>query len=550
MKKWSFVLTVQLLALALLPTIQAEQSQASSLVANWTVSGNPGQIAVAPDNSYLYSVDSTNNTLIKVNTTTGASTTLNVGSPSWVAISPSGAKAYVVNSSGAISVIDLATFTLTNSISVCSGPIQFVINPSGTYGYVSCGSSIQKINLSNNLIVSTLSQNNSTVLAIDHSGTYLYSAAYGSTAANQINLSTFTLTTTFSLNNGTTSLAITPDDSRIYDVNQDGYVKWDPIPAVNSNSYSHEAGYLSNSLSINSTGTKMYAVNPGGGDVSVIDLPGVNQSESISIPSNPYFGALSRDDNYLYVAETTAGKIAKISVATLAAPAFTLSSTSETATVGNAINGYTVLSTGGLISSYSISPAASSGLRFDTSTGLLTGTPTAAASAVNYTITGTNATSSSSANFAITVIAAANPAPPVIPDPVQQSKIISFSPSSTPADTFTSVTVNGSFVEKVRNIQVNGINLPAGSWIQTPSSITFTAPKTSAKNLAIIIFNGAVPILALDPILVKPSADLNNSVVKKKVSYIFCSKSGHGVRLVHGINPVCPDGYSLRKSSN
>ena len=93
----------------------------------------------------------------------------------------------------------------------------------------------------------------------------------------------------------------------------------------------------------------------------------------------------------------------------LAAPAFTLSSTSETANAGSAVAGYTINSTGGAIASYSISPAISNGLSFSTTTGLISGTPTAQASAVTYTITATNATSTSNATFSLTV----NPNPAI-----------------------------------------------------------------------------------------------------------------------------------------
>ena len=91
---------------------------------------------------------------------------------------------------------------------------------------------------------------------------------------------------------------------------------------------------------------------------------------------------------------------------TLAAPAFTLSSSSESKAQNVAIAGYTITSTGGTIASYAISPAAPTGLSFSTSTGLLTGTPTAVQSATAYTITATNATSTASVTFTLTVTAA------------------------------------------------------------------------------------------------------------------------------------------------
>ena len=92
---------------------------------------------------------------------------------------------------------------------------------------------------------------------------------------------------------------------------------------------------------------------------------------------------------------------------TLAAPAFTLSSSSESKAQNVAIAGYTITSTGGTIASYAISPAAPTGLTFSTSTGLLTGTPTTVQAATAYTITATNATGTATATFTLTVTAAA-----------------------------------------------------------------------------------------------------------------------------------------------
>jgi hypothetical protein len=90
---------------------------------------------------------------------------------------------------------------------------------------------------------------------------------------------------------------------------------------------------------------------------------------------------------------------------TLAAPAFTLSSSSESKTQNVAIAGYTISSTGGAIASYAISPAAPTGLTFNTSTGLLSGTPTTVQTATVYTITATNATSTATQTFTLTVAA-------------------------------------------------------------------------------------------------------------------------------------------------
>ena len=85
------------------------------------------------------------------------------------------------------------------------------------------------------------------------------------------------------------------------------------------------------------------------------------------------------------------------------APTLTLSSNSETKSVNSAITGYTISSTGGTITSYAITPSAPAGLSFNTTTGLLTGTPTEVSGATAFTITGTNGAGSATATFTLTV---------------------------------------------------------------------------------------------------------------------------------------------------
>ena len=88
----------------------------------------------------------------------------------------------------------------------------------------------------------------------------------------------------------------------------------------------------------------------------------------------------------------------------LAAPAFTLSASSETRTVNTAATGFTVTSTGGDIASFAIS-ATPPGMSFNTSTGALTGTPNTVAGSTAYTITATNASGSATRTFTLTVTA-------------------------------------------------------------------------------------------------------------------------------------------------
>jgi streptogramin lyase len=138
-------------------------------------------------------------------------------------------------------------------------------------------------------------------------------------------------------------------------------------------------------------------------------------------------------------------------------------------------------------------------------------------------------------------------APVPVPDPVQQSKITALSVATAIAGTATPVEITGSFIEKIRAIQINGVALAAGSWTQTASSVAFTMPGKSAGTYQIQIFNGSAPVLKVQnftfttPIVVV--APTPTPTVKPKVTYIRCAKPGHGTRVAYGVNPTCPAGY-------
>lgn len=108
---------------------------------------------------------------------------------------------------------------------------------------------------------------------------------------------------------------------------------------------------------------------------------------------------------------TLANKIVRVAPAsssggsTLAAPAFTLSRSAETRTVGILATGYgySITSTGGTIDSYAITPALPAGLSFSTSDGLISGRATETRTATTHTITATNATGSASNTYRLRV---------------------------------------------------------------------------------------------------------------------------------------------------
>jgi len=168
---------------------------------------------------------------------------------------------------------------------------------------------------------------------------------------------------------------------------------------------------------------------------------------------------------------------------TLAAPAFTLSSSSQSVLVNNAITTVTNTSTGGAISSYAISPAAPAGLSFSTTTGQLSGTPTSTQSATNYTITATNAAGSATRTFILTVTA------PVAVPAFTLSSVAETRTVNTAATGFTINSTGGAIASFAINTTPPGMsfNTTTGALTGTPNTVsvatayTITATNTSGS---------------------------------------------------------------------
>lgn len=167
------------------------------------------------------------------------------------------------------------------------------------------------------------------------------------------------------------------------------------------------------------------------------------------------------------------------------APNISLSSSSGVANVDNAVSLYSITNSGGNITSYSISPSSlPAGLTFSTSTGLITGTPTATQSATTYTITAQNPGGTSSRTFALTVTDPPDALMPVLSAPVSTADgftttITNYSASYSYALTAT----NGAVVSRSgAEIRVTGLQASATSTVSVVVSRSGYRPVTATVN--------------------------------------------------------------------
>ena len=113
-------------------------------------------------------------------------------------------------------------------------------------------------------------------------------------------------------------------------------------------------------------------------------------------------------NNYVVTATNTGGfTTASVNItvnSSLTAPAgLSYSTPTPSYPTGYAITANTPTSTGGPIASYGVSPALPAGLTLNTSSGVISGTPTTVTGSTAYTVTGTNALGSTTATVMITV---------------------------------------------------------------------------------------------------------------------------------------------------
>ncbi len=168
---------------------------------------NPAGIAVTPNNLFAYVVNNNNEDIpggftvsvlnLTNNTVEQTISDSSFNEPYTVTINAAGTLAYVTNSNAAtVSIIDIATNTVTSTITGFDGPSGFVITPDGNHAYVNNyggpiagsgnGNTVSVVDLNTNTIVDTITVGPlppgppaaPAALAITPNGAYVYVVNY------------------------------------------------------------------------------------------------------------------------------------------------------------------------------------------------------------------------------------------------------------------------------------------------------------------------------------------------------------------------------------
>ncbi len=235
------------LGLACLLTLSADAALSRRVIATIPVGDTPAGIAITPDNNFAYVANNNNDGIsggdtvsvinIKTNTVQQTISDPSFNQPYTVTINAAGTKAYVTNSnSTTITIIDIATNTVTGTIGGFDGPSGMVITPSGTTAYVNNyggpggvgsgnGTTVSVVNLNTNTIVGTITVGLAPAsLAITPDGAFVYVINYvdGNTGTGTISIiqtSTNTVVGTIPGFSGPFAIAITPNGKYAYVTN-------------------------------------------------------------------------------------------------------------------------------------------------------------------------------------------------------------------------------------------------------------------------------------------------------------------------------------------
>ena len=273
---------------------------------------------------FAYVANMSSDTVSVVNIpTSSVINTVQVGSGPWgVAISPDQTQVYVSNSGGNdVSVINASSGTVVATIPVQSSPFGVAFAPDGTAAYVvNQGSkSVSVINTTSQTVVATVPVQSSPVgvaMALTSNGTFAYVTNSGSNTVSVIAVGSHpTVVQTIHVGSGPRGVAVTPNSSLAYVVNSSSSNV--SVISVASNTVTATIGVGTNPSGVAFTpdSSFAYVANYGSNTVSVIDTASSSVVTTVPGFNDPDQVALTADGSGAYVTNYNGSNVSVINTA-------------------------------------------------------------------------------------------------------------------------------------------------------------------------------------------------------------------------------------------
>ncbi|MDB5031396.1 gliding motility-associated C-terminal domain-containing protein [Mucilaginibacter sp.] len=231
-----------------------------------------------------------------------------------------GGTAYIANSGdGTISLIDVRTNTLTNTLPVGSNPFEVSVTPGGAWLYISNpdANMVSVLNTTTNAIEKTITVGYQPVdLVVSPDGTTVYVVNSGDNTVSIINTATKTVTGLISLPSfgRLGAIAISPDGNKIYI----GSTSVSKLAVVNTTTHSTSVISLgtigaSYGVTVSPDGRTVYV---GAGMLVVVNAATNSVITTINTGFAPYHIAITSNGLYVYVTNANSNTVSVVNTAT------------------------------------------------------------------------------------------------------------------------------------------------------------------------------------------------------------------------------------------
>jgi len=290
----------------------------------FSASTSPQQtLAITQTGPFAYVANINSNTVSVINIPTGqVVNSIPVGSGPWgTAISPDQTQVYITNNHGnSVSVINAASGSVVATIPVQSSPFGVAFTPDGSGVYVVNGSSntVSVINPATQTVVATVPVQNSPVgvaMAPTSNGTFAYVTNSASNTVSVIAVGSSTVVQTIPVGTGPRWVTVSPNSMWAY-VENAGSNNVSVISiATNQVTATIPVGTSPFGAAFTPDNSTVYVANGGSNSVSVIDTQSGTVIGTVAGLNNPVQVTLTMDGASAYVTNLNANTVSVIATA-------------------------------------------------------------------------------------------------------------------------------------------------------------------------------------------------------------------------------------------